>query len=266
MQIVGATWIRDIEITQAEPNRLGAIYLTAADSGAPYIDIIDKVASHNAFNPASSEPNKNSPYTEVMQTRLKVRLGKLATLVDLDMGLDGGLWQTNLYGLYTDSGFFKGNLVAQAGKIGDFFLKEGVMFTYNDGNVHTPMDFAYENNNNPTTSTGKINTNYLFGKSVAGVLLDGRKSRFSLGNRLTFENGVLTIGEVDGIGDLVTIINNLEDSVDADFINALKGNFTSISGGLISTSVVRLGSVTRDIDGNITGWADRAGMSGLELS
>lgn len=241
LQITGATWIRDIEIVQAEPNRLGAIYLTAADSGAPYIDIIDRVESHNAFNPARSSEEPETDVVEVMQQRLKVRLGKLADLIDLDMGLDGGTWQKYLYGIYTDSGFFKGNLVAQAGKIGDMFLKGGVLFTYNDGNIHTPMDFEYENSTNNITASGKINTNWLFKQPEAGVVLDGKRSRFSLGDKLNFENGVLTI---DGA------------------INATSGN---IGGWLIDDKSIHKDSLTSGIgmisDYNSTGPAIFAGCT-----
>ena len=190
--IPDAVFIKDVEIVDAEPNRHGAIYLTAADSGAPYIDIIDMVKSHNAFNPTSGDDVGDNKFG-VMQTRLKARFGKLKQLVDLDVGLDGGSWQDYLYGIYTDSIFLKGNIVAQAGKIGDMFLKDGVLFTYNDGTVHTPLDFEHEDSTNQITAGGKINTNWVFNKEVAGVVLDGKKSRFSLGNKLNFENGVLTI-------------------------------------------------------------------------
>lgn len=74
-------------------SRQGAVYLTADDSGAPFIDVIDGINSFAAFN--------------IVDTN-KARLGKLDGITDLTVGLAAS---NGLYGLYTGSLYAKGNLV-----------------------------------------------------------------------------------------------------------------------------------------------------------
>ncbi len=65
-------------------NRQGAIYLTASDDNAPYLDVLDGVDSDSFIN------------------KIKVRLGRLKGINDPDLGeLDG-------YGLYGQNVFLKG--------------------------------------------------------------------------------------------------------------------------------------------------------------
>lgn len=72
-------------------NRQGALYLTASDSGAPFLDVIDGVTSAS------------------LAGKTKVRLGKLDGIVDADLGNLSG------YGIYAQNGFFKGKFIVQTG-------------------------------------------------------------------------------------------------------------------------------------------------------
>ncbi|PVH26292.1 hypothetical protein [Sphingobacterium corticibacter] len=72
-------------------NRQGAIYATASDNEAPYLDVIDGVTSAS------------------LAGKTKVRLGKLDGIVDADFNALSG------YGIYAQNGFFKGKFMVQAG-------------------------------------------------------------------------------------------------------------------------------------------------------
>lgn len=80
------------------PNRQGAIYLTANDNNAPYIDVIDGVTSASFYD------------------KVKVRLGKLAGITDATFGTLSG------YGLYANNVYLTGSINAVAGYIGGFTI------------------------------------------------------------------------------------------------------------------------------------------------
>lgn len=82
--------------TNPASNRQGAVYITASDSGAPYIDVLDGVSSMS------------------FEGKTKVRLGKLSGITDSDFGsnpLEG-------YGLYSSNVYLKGKLVIASGSSG----------------------------------------------------------------------------------------------------------------------------------------------------
>jgi len=85
--------------------RQGVVYLTSDDSAAPFIDIVDGVASHAQWNTAG---------------KIRARLGKLSGITDDEWGtLDGyGLWSDNVYltgSIYATDGIFNGTVYASAG-------------------------------------------------------------------------------------------------------------------------------------------------------
>ncbi len=85
--------------------RQGVVYLTSDDSAAPFIDIVDGVASHAQWNTAG---------------KIRARLGKLSGITDAEWGtLDGyGLWSDNVYltgSIYATDGVFNGTVYASAG-------------------------------------------------------------------------------------------------------------------------------------------------------
>lgn len=72
-------------------DRQGLLYLTASDSNAPYIDVLDGVNSDN------------------LAGKTKVRLGKLNGITDEDLGeLDG-------YGIFAERAFIKGKVIVTGG-------------------------------------------------------------------------------------------------------------------------------------------------------
>src|SRR5690606_2555070 len=73
------------------PNRRGAIYITASDDNAPYIDVIDGVTSAS------------------LEGKTKVRMGKLDGIVDPDMGALSG------YGLYGQNVYLRGRIEVTGG-------------------------------------------------------------------------------------------------------------------------------------------------------
>lgn len=102
-----------------DTTRQGAVYLTADDSNAPYIDIVDGINSHAAFN----------------STGPRVRLGRLSGITDSDFGgtLSG-------YGLYADNVYLKGEMIITGGSgyatltdkptsLGDINSTEGTKLT-----------------------------------------------------------------------------------------------------------------------------------------
>lgn len=72
--------------SSSDSSRRGTIYLTASDSNAPFIDILDGVTSHATFGASGTH---------------KVRLGKLSGISDADFTMTG-------YGLYSTNAYLKG--------------------------------------------------------------------------------------------------------------------------------------------------------------
>ncbi len=89
----------------SDTTRQGVVYLTSDDSNAPFIDIVDGVASHAQWNTAG---------------KIRARLGKLSGITDDEWGaLDGyGLWSDNVYltgSIFATDGIFNGTVYATDG-------------------------------------------------------------------------------------------------------------------------------------------------------
>ena len=105
----GMTFVRIGNIDN--PNRQGAIYLTASDDNAPYLDVIDGYSSiGDNFD-------------------TKVRIGKLDGITDTSAGLSGN--QKNYYGLYSTNVHLKGTIVADRGKVGGWNIENGKLSAMN---------------------------------------------------------------------------------------------------------------------------------------
>lgn len=81
-----------------DTTRQGSIYLTASDSNAPYLDVMDGVTSVS------------------FSGKTKVRLGKLAGITDAVFGALSG------YGLYAENAYLTGGINASTGLIGGFTI------------------------------------------------------------------------------------------------------------------------------------------------
>lgn len=87
----------------SDSTRQGGLFLTADDSGAPFLDIYDGVAAHTDFN---------------SYTKTKARLGKLTGITDSFFGTLSG------YGLYTSRAYLNGAYIN-----GSLVIGPGVGFT-----------------------------------------------------------------------------------------------------------------------------------------
>ncbi|MDI9549297.1 MAG: hypothetical protein QM346_17030, partial [Chloroflexota bacterium] len=87
-----------VRLGSTDTTRQGSVYLTADDSNAPYIDVVDGVRTHAEWN----TPGK-----------VRLRLGKLTGITDAAFGgtLDG-------YGLWADNVYLRGKMVIAAGSSG----------------------------------------------------------------------------------------------------------------------------------------------------
>lgn len=77
----------------SDANRRGSVYITADDSGAPFVDVIDGIAAHTDWYSAS---------------KIKARLGKLDGMTYAGSSISG-------YGLYSDNVYLNGRLRAGGG-------------------------------------------------------------------------------------------------------------------------------------------------------
>jgi len=102
--------------SSTDTNRQGVIYMTADDSNAPFISILDGVSAYTAFNTFSTT---------------KVLLGKLSGITSPTFGTLSG------YGLYTQNAYLEGNVnIAGTLTAGD---ANGVGSTFYAGNVLTNL-------------------------------------------------------------------------------------------------------------------------------
>jgi hypothetical protein len=83
--------------------RQGSIYLTASDTNAPYIDVLDGVTSYS------------------FSGKTKVRLGKLTGITDATFGALSG------YGLYSENVYLTGSIKANAGLIGGWTINSAYL-------------------------------------------------------------------------------------------------------------------------------------------
>jgi hypothetical protein len=108
-------------------NRRGAVYLTADDNDAPFIDVIDKVDSFAAFESTA----KN-----------KVRMGKLNGITSPTFGPLTGSGGTELYGFWASgSAYLEGGINAAFGKIANLTITGSSIYTGTGtySNTNTPF-------------------------------------------------------------------------------------------------------------------------------
>jgi hypothetical protein len=119
----------------SDTTRQGGLFLTADDSGAPFMDIYDGVAAHSDFNTNS---------------KTKVRLGKLTGITDPFFGTLSG------YGLHTSRAYLNGAYIN-----GSLVIGPGVGFS-TTAMLYLPFDTP------PSSSAATaVNTNGHFGQRAA---------------------------------------------------------------------------------------------------
>jgi len=237
----------------SDNTRQGAVYMTADDDNAPYIDVIDGVTAHSDFN---SDNN------------IKVRLGKLAGINDTTFGTLSG------YGLYSQNVYLTGGIKATFGEIGGFGITATALSS-------SDQSFVVDSSNR-SIRLGDNATDMTIGLS-SGIFLSG-SGDFRVGNpsndQIKFESGVLQITasqiNLSGSGVGINTSTFELDAVDLDISSTnkrisigegkiiLSGStipVMEIDGGQISAShffVSETGEMTASA-GKIASWDINAG-------
>jgi hypothetical protein len=228
--VVGDEMVRLGSITNT--TRQGSIYLTSDDSNAPFIDIVNEVASHAEWNQAG---------------KIKARLGRLSGIVDddFDEPVSG-------YGLYSDNVYLKGQIVVTGGNAlvtgGAAADVNSGTTTINGGQITTG---TIEANRLNVTSLAAINAN--LGSVTAGQIVVG-----DLSNKLWLNDandGGLAIGgttkgsaqfKVTAAGALTATNATITGSVTST--SGAIGGWTLSAGALTSGNVgLRSGQVTTGV-------------------
>ncbi|VTP97588.1 hypothetical protein [Sphingobacterium daejeonense] len=171
----------------ADLNRQGAVYLTASDNGAPFIDVIDGVTNASLTN------------------KTKVRLGKLDGIVDPDLGALSG------YGLYANSAYIKGKLIVQNGS--NVFTK---------AEANTAIDTAKNN----AINTAKVYTDaqnqafYNDAKTYADTeIAELRQSVNDLETEIegAFQDGIIQEAEAISIEKYLNVLGREKADIDNQF-------------------------------------------------
>ena len=233
---VGYDYVRLGSTTDS--SRRGAVYLTADDSAAPFIDIIDGVQYHGDWNTPG---------------RIKARLGKLSGISDADFG--GSLGG---YGLYGNNVYLKGQIVVTGGSLGG-------------------LAAADINDNTTTIDGGRITTNSITAAQIAAGTITTTEINFSpvlTGSVVASINataeGIRIAGNRIQINGDVTFAANYDPTTKIGAGGAaadVNANTTTISGGKITTGSITATQISATaIDSmTITGATIRTAASGARV-
>jgi hypothetical protein len=197
-------------------NRQGTIYLTADDSHAPFIDVIDGVKSHDDWNNASGSGG------------VKVRMGKLNGITSPTFGPLTASGNNSLYGFWASgSAYLEGGINATFGNIAGWTI-----------NTSAITKSGLELNSSGTFfRAGTIASNLTSG---TGILLSGSGDAVvgnPTGHRISFIDNNLTISASNAIlkGNTVEISGSnfhlLNGNITASNVR-LSGNITATSGSI----------------------------------
>ena len=200
-------------------NRQGTIYLTADDSYAPFIDVVDGVKSHSEWNNASGSGG------------VKVRMGKLNGITSPTFGPLTASGNNSLYGFWASgSAYLEGGINATFGNIAGWTI-----------NTLAITKSGLELNSSGTFfRAGTIASNLTSG---TGILLSGSGDAVignPTGHRISFIGSNLTISASNAIlkGDTVEISGS---------------NFHLINGSITASNALLSGTITANT-GAIGGW------------
>ena len=155
-------------------NLIGIMMTTAGTHNLTYIDIYNGLNSKTSY---TSTIDNTTKATEPM-----VRIGNLNGLPNIVDGSTSADTQPSGWGIYTTNGFFKGKIVSNAGKIGDFTISSA---------LYSGTHSAYN-----TATTGiYIGDTYLSGGSGAVWYLKSDGSA-KIGAMTLSSAGVLTLGSI----------------------------------------------------------------------
>jgi hypothetical protein len=198
--------------TSSLSNRQGTVYLTADDTNAPFIDVIDGVASHADWNTASGS------------NRLKTRMGRLNGITSTNFGALSG------YGFYASgSAFLEGGINATTGRIANWVIS---------GNSITSSNLHLTSSNGGVIRMGS--TLPASHTSGTGIFLSGSGQVLignATGNRIQFDGSNVTISSSNAVlkGNSVEISGSnfhlLNGNITASNVN-LSGNITATTGNI----------------------------------
>jgi len=214
-------------------NRQGTIYLTADDSYAPFIDVVDGIKSHSEWNNASGSGG------------VKVRMGKLNGITSPIFGPLTASGNNSLYGFWASgSAYLEGGINATFGNIAGWTI-----------NTSAITKSGLELNSSGTFfRAGTIASNLTSG---TGILLSGSGDAVignPTGHRISFIGNNLTLSASNAIlkGDTVEISGSnfhlLNGNITASNVR-LSGNITATSGSIggfeiTPTEIKSTGSLT----------------------
>ena len=214
-------------------NRQGTVYLTADDSYAPFIDVVDGVKSHSEWNNASGSGG------------VKVRMGKLNGITSPIFGPLTASGNNSLYGFWASgSAYLEGGINATFGNIAGWTI-----------NTSAITKSGLELNSSGTFfRAGTIASNLTSG---TGILLSGSGEALigsASGHRISFIGGNLTLSASNAIlkGDTVEISGSnfhlINGNITASNVR-LSGNITATSGSIggfeiTPTEIKSTGSLT----------------------
>lgn len=235
-----------------ETTRQGSVYITADDSNAPYIDIVNDITSHADWNTAG---------------KVKARVGRLTGITDSDFG--GNLQG---YGLYGNNVYLRGRMVVTGGKIGDddaivvnpstgttvidggkittgiirstnWGMANGSEFVLNDGT------FRLGGSSAPKLSWDGTNLSIVGSVTLTAPIPSGDVSGLGA---LATQNSVTT-GQVTGLGALATLNNVSWDT-------QISGRPAELADGRVATAINSAGTVVTRVVPTATAAASAAGL------
>lgn len=235
-----------------DTTRQGAIYLTSADSNAPYIDVIDNISSTASLNTAGT---------------VKTRLGKLSGVTSTYFGALSG------YGLWASgSVYLEGAINATSGKVADLTISSSKLYTGTGtfNNSNTPFYVSASNlslgnklswdgttlniNGVFTASAGRIggfNTNadalsgtgfYISGSATGnGYFISSSNMNIKANGDISASGVLITGGTISG-SSLTINVSNL--TAKGNTVDISGSNFRLLNGNITASNAVLAGNLT----------------------
>lgn len=219
------------------------ILLSASGANSPIIDLYRNI---NGFGDMGSS------------SKIGVRIGKLD-----GMTFNGSTLPSNTYGIYTDNGFFNGQITATKGVIGGWILSETSLTKGTLTNVigirpsNTGTDKVFFTGASDTTGTGAVfyvrsdGMLYASNATISGNLTIGTGSSINFSN--VTKAGTIPNSSIDSSSRWNNRTTKITDSgiyTDTVTANALKTNVIRALNS--STEGIRISANKIQIDGNTT--------------
>ena len=195
--------------------RQGSVYITSDDSAAPFIDIVDGVTAHAAWNSAGVA---------------RVRVGRLTGISDAYFG--GAL---SGYGLYGNNVYLRGQIVVTGGSLG--------------GLAATDV-----NSNTTTINGGQITANSVTADQIAANTITAAKLSVTTLSAITANMGSLTAGSiVIGSTNKLWLNDSADGALNIGGSTKASAPFrVTAAGALTATSATITGTI-RASTGGVTG-------------